>query len=159
MSTPPQNNFKTSSTVLPSENKYTYRWNQRNPDSYNGASNLFQRSTLGLYGTPHRPLIPKSCADDHCGIPHEARGVFFSRTFFRVSLAIASHAIFWVMHQLPLDGDIPGTLVPCVFPIYGTRGSSRSTLHKPFGSGYQELPSPVKRYTYSRKVRPNPSGS
>jgi hypothetical protein len=78
MSTPPQNNFKTSSTVLPSENKYTYRWNQRNPDSYNGASNgLFQRSTLGLYGTPHSPLIPKSCADDHYGIPHEARGAFF----------------------------------------------------------------------------------
>ena len=132
MSTPPQNNFKTSSTVLPSENKYTYRWNQRNPDSYNGASDgLFQRSTLGLYGTPHRPLIPKSCADDHYGIPHEARGAFFSRTFSRVSLAIAIHAIFWVMHQLPLDGDIPGTLVPFIFPsmVQEDRAGRRCTNH------------------------------
>ena len=134
---------------------------RENLDSYSGASNgLFQRSTLGLYGTPHRPLISRSCADDPYGIPHEARGSLFFKDVPSVFPRNRNpRHLFGLCISYLLDGDIPETLVPCIFPIYGTRGSSRSTLHKPFGSGYQELPSPVKRYTYSRKVRPNPSGN
>jgi len=86
-----------------------------------------------------------------------------SRTYHRVvrSLDISLrpcvdyHRVPMAYYMNPELGTFRERRFRVFFP-YGTRRSSRL---KPIGSGYQELPSPVKRYIYSRKIHQSSSGN